>query len=85
MTVNRRRLLQSLALAGGYSAAADGADPAITLEALRDVSAVHGAGLSEDRLRIALPVLEHRLPELRALRDFEVDDAVEPTQGILNE
>jgi len=85
MTVNRRQLLQSLALAGGYSAAADGAEPAITLDALRNVSAVHGAGLSEDRLRIAMPVLEHRAPQLRALRDFEVDDTVEPTQGILSE
>jgi len=53
------------------------------LDALRNVSAAHGINLSDDQLRVVKPVLEHRLPQLRALRDFEVDDAVAPTQGIL--
>ena len=84
MTVSRRRLFQSLALTAGCSAAAEGAEPAITLDVLRDVSAVHGTNLSDDRLRVVKPVIEHLLPQLRALRDFEVDDAVAPTQGILD-
>ena len=83
MTVSRRRLFQSLALSGAYSGAASGAEPAITMDVLRSVSAAHGTNLSDERLRVVKPVLEHRLPQLRALRDFEVDDAVAPTQGIL--
>ena len=83
MTISRRQLFQSLALAGGYSAAAAGAEPTITLDALRNVSAAHGTNLSDERLRILKPVLEHRLPQVRAIRDFEVNDAVAPTQGIL--
>ena len=67
MTVSRRRLIQSLALTGGYGTAARGAEPTITLDVLRNVSATHGASLSDDRLRVVKPVLEHRLPELRAL------------------
>jgi hypothetical protein len=84
MTVSRRRLLQSLALTGGYTTAAEGAEPAISLDVLRSVSAAHGTNLSDDRLRVVKPVLEHRLPQLRALRDFEIDDSVAPTQGILD-
>jgi hypothetical protein len=84
MAVSRRRLFQSLALTGGYGTAAGGAEPAITLDVLRNVSATNGASLSDDRLRVVKPVLEHRLPQLRALRDFEVDEAVAPTQGILD-
>ena len=83
MTVSSRRLFQSLALAGGCGVAAEGAESGITLDVLRNVSAAHGTNLSDDRLRVVKPVLEHRLPQLRALRDFEVDDAVAPTQGIL--
>ena len=85
MTVSRRRLFKSLTFIGGYSAAAEGAEPAIDLEVLRNVSAAHGTNLSDDRLRIVKPVLEHRLPQLQALRDFEIDDTVAPTQGILDE
>ncbi len=84
MTVSRRRLLQSFALAGGYGTAAEGAEPALPLEVLRHVSAAHGANLSDDRLRVVQPVLERRLPQLQALRDFELDDTVEPTPGILS-
>lgn len=83
MTLSRRRLFQSLALIGGSSTVAEGAKPAITLEVLRDVSSAHGTNLSDDRLRVVQPVLEHRLPQLQAFRDFEVDDAIAPTQGIL--
>ena len=84
MTVSRRRLFQSLAITAGYGVAAEGAEPAITLDVLRDVSAVHGTNLSDDRLRVVKPVLEHNLPQLQTLRDFEVDATVAPTQGILD-
>jgi hypothetical protein len=83
MTVSRRRLFQSLALTGGFSAAGEGPEPELTVEVLRNVSAVHGTNLSDERLQDVKPVLEHRLPQVRALRDFEVDDTIAPTQGIL--
>jgi hypothetical protein len=83
-TISRRRLFQSLTLTAGYSAATEGAAPPITLDVLRNVSEAHGTNLSDDRLRVVKPVLEHRLPQLRALRDFEIDDTVAPTQGILD-
>ena len=73
--------MQSLAFAGAPAA---GAEPAITLDVLRSVSAAHGTNLSDDRLRAVKPVLENRRSQLRALRDFEVDDSVAPTQGILD-
>jgi hypothetical protein len=82
MTVSRRRLFQSLAVAGG-SSVAEGAEPPSALEALRNVSAAHGTSLTDDRLRVVKPVLENRLPQVRALREFAFDDAVEPPQGIL--
>ena len=84
MTVSRRRLFQSLALAGGYGTAAEGAEPAIALDVLRNVSAFHGTNLSDDRLRVVMPVLEHILPQWRALRDFKVGATIAPTQGILD-
>jgi len=84
MPVSRRRLLQSLALAAGAGPAVEGAEPGIALDVLRDVSVAHGTNLSDDRLRVVKPVLERFLPQLRALRDFEIDDSVAPTQGILD-
>ena len=82
MAVSRRQLFWFMALSGGYSAAADAAEPAATLDVLRSVSVAHGSGLSDARLRVIQPVLEHRWPQLRALREFEVKDAVEPSHGV---
>jgi hypothetical protein len=84
MSVSRRQMFRSLALTGACGATAVGAEPAITLDLLRNVSTAHGANLSDDRLRVIMPVLEHRLPQMRAFRDFEVDDSVAPTHGVLN-
>ncbi len=84
MRLSRRRLFYSLAGAASCGARAEAAEPAISLDVLRDVSAFHGTNLSDERLRAVQPVLEHRLAEVRALRDFKIDDTVEPTQGILN-
>lgn len=82
MAVSRRRLLKSAALAVGARTAVEAAEPNTSLDVLRDVSAAHGTNLTDDRLRILKPVLEQRFPQLQALRAFEPDDAVEPTQGI---
>ena len=83
MAVNRRRWLQSLALTGAGGSAAKAAESALTLEALRNVSAAHGTNLSDVRLRVVRPVIERRQADLRALREFEIDDSVAPVQGIL--
>jgi hypothetical protein len=74
-----------VALTGGCIPAAEATESTITLDALRNVSTAHGTNLSDDRLRLLKPALERRLPQLRALRDFEIDDAVAPVQGILDE
>ena len=84
MAVSRRRLVQSLALTGACNRLVEGAEPPLTVEALRNVSSAHGSNLSEDRLRVIAPVLQNRLARLQLLRDFEVDDSVAPTQGILD-
>jgi hypothetical protein len=84
MAVSRRRLFKSVALTVGCRGAVEGADVTVNLDVLRNVSAIHGTNLTDDRLRVIKPVLEKSLPQLRALRDFEVDDSVAPTQGILD-
>jgi hypothetical protein len=84
MAVSRRQLVQSLALTGVYNRVAEAAEPPITVDVLRNVSAAHGSNLSDDRLRVIAPVIKNRLAKLQALRDFEVDDSVAPTQGILD-
>lgn len=84
MAVSRRRLVQSLALSTGFGAAADAAEPAVTLNVLRSVSVANGTNFSDERLRVIRPVLENRLPQLRTIREFDFDDSVEPTQGILD-
>ena len=83
MSISRRRLFRSLALAAGCTPTVQGAETAITLDTLRNVSVAHGTNLSDERLRVLKPVLERRIPQLRALRDFEFDDAVGPAHGIL--
>jgi hypothetical protein len=84
MTLNRRRLFRYAALTGGYSVAADAAEPAITVAILRDVATFHGANLTEERLKVVRPVLEHVLSSWQALRAFEVPATTAPTPGILD-
>jgi hypothetical protein len=84
MKVSRRRLIQSLALAAGPGAAAKAAETTISIEVLRDVSTFQGTNFADDRLRTIKPALEHRLDDLRALRNFAFDDSVAPAQGILD-
>jgi hypothetical protein len=67
MTFSRRRLWGSLLLAP----AAQGQETAC------------GVPLSDGRLRVLKPILDNRKSQLDVLRRFAIDDAVEPTQGIL--
>lgn len=71
----------SVAVAGAGSAAAQRA-PSITPDAVANISAAHGIKLTEDRVRVLQPVLDRRLAQLQALRDFDIEDGVAPTQGI---
>jgi hypothetical protein len=84
MAVSRRQWLGSVALTVGCNTVAEGAETAISLEALRNLSAAQGTNFSDARLRVIKPVLEQRLSQLHTLRNFEVDDNVAPTQGILD-
>jgi hypothetical protein len=85
MAINRRRLIQTFVLTGGAcNKLVKGAEPTISVEVLRNVSAVHGSNLSDERLQIVAPALQSRVARLQALRDFEVDDRVPPTHGILD-
>lgn len=85
MNTSRRRLLGAFAVANGFGRTANAQEPKITDEVLRDASIVHGTNLSDARVQVIKPALERRLSGLRALRDFEIDDAIGPTQGILAE
>ncbi len=85
MPIARRRLLKTLTLAGGFGTTTQAQERKLTVEALREVSRVHGTNLSDARLQVIQPALERRLSELRALRSCELDEAVGPTQGILAE
>ena len=82
-SVTRRRIFQSVALAGTCCPAVEGQRPAVALDALRNVSAAHGINLSDTRLRVVATVLAQRKAQLQGLREFEIGDAVSPTQGLL--
>lgn len=84
MALSRRQLVQSLALTGACNRLVEGAEPQITVEVLRNVSVVHGCNLSDDRLRVVAPVIKNRLARLQVLRDFEINDSVAPTPGIVH-
>jgi hypothetical protein len=78
MGVSRRRLFGVLA-AGGTAAAQA---PPIGPDIVRQLAAAQGLALSPERARVLQPILERRQAGLRALRDFAVDDRVEPAHGI---
>jgi hypothetical protein len=68
MTASRRRLLQSLPLSLVAAQAQEPAPHPIP----------HVITLSDERLRILKPVLERRQAQLKALRDFDIDDSIAP-------
>jgi hypothetical protein len=84
MTVSRRKLFGALAFTAGCGPAVEAAESGIPLDVLRNVAWAHGIDLSDDRLRVIKPVLEHRQAQLRALREFEAGDTVAPAQGVLD-
>jgi hypothetical protein len=63
--MNRRQLIGSIALAGATAAEAQS----------------QSATIDEERRRALQPVLERRKVHLQAVRDFEIDDSVEPFHG----
>jgi hypothetical protein len=69
-------LLQALSLAGGIGAVADAQDSSLSTEALRNISALQGRPLADERLQVLKPALERRLTQVRILRSFEIDDSV---------
>ena len=79
--MNRRRLIHSLALTGGGAAITSGQSPAPSIEALRNVSSAHGVKLSEERLRVLQGTLDQRKARIQVVRDFEIDDSIEPSNG----
>ncbi|HEY3838567.1 MAG TPA: hypothetical protein VGL72_18435 [Bryobacteraceae bacterium] len=83
MEISRRQIIYSTVLAAGGGACAEAAGSTVGLSVLRDAARLNGARLHDDRLRVIQPVIEQRQPRLQRLRDFDVSDAVGPTQGIL--
>ncbi len=86
MIVARRRLLQTLTLAGGGFQVAAGpavAQQDLTLDTVRAASVLGGRNVSDARLPILKPVLARRLAQVRVLRSLDVDDTIGPTHGIV--
>lgn len=82
LDLGRRHLLQAL-LATGVAAplAADIAAQSkgrVTVEALRQTSAMLGEELSADRLAIVERALQRNLDQFQVVRDLVLDDLVEP-------
>lgn len=76
-------MLKTFGLAGAFYRPSAAQDSAVTTDALRSVSNFHGTNLPDDRLQVVKPVLERRSSQVRALRDFELDDSVAPVPGPL--
>ena len=86
MIVARRRLLQTLTLAGGglhVAAAPAVAQQDLTLDTVRAASAFGGRNMSDARLAILKPVLARRLAQVRVLRSLDIDDTIGPSHGIV--
>lgn len=71
MDVARRRVIKSLGLGGAWQAA--GAQ-----ESAPCPPGLEASALPADRVRELQPVMERRRAQLKALREFEVDDSVAP-------
>jgi len=80
--LTRRRLLQALATAGITGPAAvrllAQARHPISIDTLRNASAVFGESFSDERLAVIDPALRRNLDQFQIVRDLEIDDAVEP-------
>ncbi len=79
--VSRRqvmRVLAASAITGSAAASALQQPSGITFESLREAATLSGHPFEEDRLRELVPAVDRALGELRALRDLEISDEVEP-------
>ena len=78
---SRRRLLQALTVAAAQTTVAcrQTSDEArLSVEALRGASVMHGRSLSDERLEVIRPELERQLTQLEAVRNFDLEESVEP-------
>jgi hypothetical protein len=80
--IRRRRLLQALAATGigvplGLDLIAQ-SKTKISVPILRDASAILDENFSEERLQIIEVALQRNLDQFQIVRDFEVDDLIEP-------
>jgi hypothetical protein len=50
----------------------------VSVPILRDASEIRGEEFSEERLKVIEVALQRNLDQYQALRDFEVDDLIEP-------
>lgn len=55
----------------------------ISADTLRQASAILGQSFSEERLNAIQPALQRNLDQYQGLRDFELDDLVEPAPVFL--
>ena len=83
---SRRRMLQALSLAAAGSSAScvkTDRESRLSIEALSSVSAVHGSGLTGERLTVIRPAIEQQLARLEGVRGFDLDEGVEPATVFL--
>lgn len=78
---DRRQLLGLL----GVGAAVPLTARAATVEEVKRFGELLGQRLADERWRILAPVMEQRWAQMRPLRSYVIDEAVEPTAGILSE
>jgi 1-carboxybiuret hydrolase subunit AtzG-like protein len=80
--INRRRLLQILAAAGLTGPAAVDllaqARHPVTIDILRNTAAVIGQDFTDERLNVIQTALQRNLDQFQIVRDFELDDSIEP-------
>jgi hypothetical protein len=84
--ITRRRTLRALTLvAAGGAAACRKSDPdsGLSIEALHNVSKVHGSRLTGERLEEIRPSIEQQLARLEAVRGFDLDESAEPATVFL--
>ncbi len=79
---SRRQLLQALAAAGITGPAAielvAQARSSISVETLRQASAILGETFTADRLTVVQAALQWNLDQFQIVRDLAIDDSVEP-------
>jgi hypothetical protein len=81
---NRRRMLKFLAAAGaGAPAALAQSKKQISPEILQSAEQVVGEDYSAERLKVIHTALQRNLDQFQIVRDFKVDDSIEPAPMFL--